>query len=332
MDPGEVGCFDVEGFESEPGPEFTIETFKQYADDFMNQYFRTRSKAMGQKQWEPSLEDIEGEYRRIVENPTEEIEVLYGNKLDSGVFGSGFPIISNASKVSEYPEYLTSGWNLNNTPRLTGSLLAFESFKTSGVATPQLQIGMCFSSFSWKVEEHHLYSLCYIHLGAPKIWYGVPGRYTVKFEMAMKKYLPDSLLEQPKLCDNLIIKLSPSAIKSESIPVYRCIQYPGEFVLIFPGAYYSGFDCGFNCAESVNVAPFQWLPHGQNVVELYSALRRKTSISHDKLLFSAARESVRAQWEIFLLRKNSLDNLRWTDGCGKDGILTKALKASLQNF
>lgn len=126
-----------------------------------------------------------------------------------------------------------------------------------------------------------------------------------------------------------VTKLSPSALKSEGIPVYHCIQYPGEFVLVFPGAYYSGFDCGFNCSEAVNFAPIDWLPHGQNAVELYREQRRKTSISHDKLLLDAAREAVKAQWEILLLSKKTLENLMWKDACGQDGILTKALKVIL---
>lgn len=78
-----VGCYDVEGFESESGPEFTLETFHKYADNFKSQYFCARSEVVGsdvdstldQERWEPSLENIEGEYRRIIENPTEEIEV-----------------------------------------------------------------------------------------------------------------------------------------------------------------------------------------------------------------------------------------------------------------
>ncbi|KAK7382388.1 hypothetical protein VNO80_01239 [Phaseolus coccineus] len=53
---------------------------------------------------------------------------------------------------------------------------------------------------------------------------------------------------------------------------------------------------------------------------------RKTSISHDKLLVGAAREQVRAQWELNLLKENTLDNLRWKDVCGKEGLLAKVLK------
>lgn len=128
-----------------------------------------------------------------------------------------------------------------------------------------------------------------------------------------------------------VTQLSPSILKSEGVPVYRCIQNPGEFVLTFPRAYHSGFNCGFNCAEAVNVAPVDWLPHGQIAVELYREQGRKTSVSHDKLLLGAAREAVRAHWELNLLKKNTCDNLRWKDACGRDGILAKAFKVILNS-
>lgn len=70
--------------ESEPGPKFSLKTFKKYADEFKSQYFnyKDKNKIIGSdiklaihQQWEPSVENIEGEYGRIVQNPTEEIKV-----------------------------------------------------------------------------------------------------------------------------------------------------------------------------------------------------------------------------------------------------------------
>ncbi|KAF5727012.1 putative lysine-specific demethylase JMJ16 isoform X3 [Tripterygium wilfordii] len=331
----EVAHFGIGGFVTKPGPEFTLESFKENADNFKSQFFGGRAKLVVgtsvnsnvlPQQWEPSVEDIQDEYRRIVESHSEDIEVFYGDNLDTRAFGSGFPTTFNSFELSDYPEYLKSGWNLNNVPRLPGSLLSFENFETSGVLVPRLLIGMCFSSFCWKVEEHHLYSLCYMHLGAPKVWHCVPGGYTVKFEAAKRKHRPELLVEQDKLHHTQVTKLCPSMLTSEAIPVYRCVQHPGEFVLVLPGAYHSGYDCGFNCAEAVNFAPLDWLLHGQNAVEFYHEQARKTSISHDKLLLGAANEVVKAQWEITLLKMNTLGNLKWKDACGKDGILAKALK------
>lgn len=123
-----------------------------------------------------------------------------------------------------------------------------------------------------------------------------------------------------------VTQLSPSILISEGVPVYRCVQNPGEFVLTFPRAYHAGFNCGFNCAEAVNIAPVDWLPHGQNAVELYREQGRRTSISHDKLLLSAAREAVKADWEYNFLKKHTSNNLGWKKVCGKNGILSETLK------
>ncbi|KAB1223863.1 putative lysine-specific demethylase JMJ14 [Morella rubra] len=362
-EPGDAGFYEAESFGFEPGPEFTLETFKKYADDFKAQYFSKTENASNvegnvatlKELWEPSIENIEGEYWRMVEKPSEEIEVLYGADLETGVFGSGFPKISSQVGSASDAKYIKSGWNLNNFPRLPGSVLSYESSDISGVLVPWLYIGMCFSSFCWHVEDHHLYSLNYLHWGASKIWYGVPGRDACKLEAAMRKNLPDLFEEQPDLLHKLalsllfscfpfvshslmhtyshiaqVTQLSPAILRSEGVPVYRCLQNAGEFVLTFPRAYHSGFNCGFNCAEAVNVAPVDWLPHGQISIELYREQGRKTSISHDKLLLGAAREAVRAQWELNLLKKNTLDNLMWKDVCGKDGILSKALKTRIE--
>ncbi|PQM36271.1 putative lysine-specific demethylase JMJ16 isoform X1 [Prunus yedoensis var. nudiflora] len=299
--PGETGHSYVKGFEPEPGREFTLENFERYAADFKIQYF-CKSEVRGrQDKWVPSLENIEAEYKLITENPTEEIEVLCGDNLETKALGSGFPTVSKDSNplaTSDHPEYLASGWNLNNLPRLPGSLLSFESHDTCNILVPQARVGMCFSSFHWKVEEHHLYSLAYTHLGAPKIWYGVPGKYSVNFEAAMRSSFSESSSEHPELRNWLVKQLPPSTLKSQGIPVFRCIQSPGEFVL--------------------------------EAVELYCEQGRKTSISHDKLLLGAAREAVRAQWDS-LFRKNTSDNFLCKDDYGKDGILTHVFKSRLSS-
>ena len=131
-------------------------------------------------------------------------------------------------------------------------------------------------------------------------------------------------------CQHLVqvTQFSPSLLKSEGVPVYRCVQHEGEFVLTFPRAYHAGFNCGFNCAEAVNVAPIDWLPIGQDAVELYREQARKITISHDKLLLGAAKEAIRAQWDILFLKRNTADNLRWKSMCGPDSIICKSLKVN----
>ncbi|GJN35658.1 hypothetical protein PR202_gb24453 [Eleusine coracana subsp. coracana] len=277
------------------------------------------------KLWAPSVEEIEGEYWRIVVCPTEEVEVDYGADLDTATFSSGFAKLPSSDDKQD--PYSGSCWNLNNLPRLPGSVISFEKEDISGVVVPWLYVGMCFSSFCWHVEDHFLYSLNYMHFGEPKVWYGVPGAEAVKLEESMRKNLPKLFEEQPDLLHELVTQLSPSVLKSEGVPVYRVVQNPGEFVLTLPRAYHSGFNCGFNCAEAVNVAPVDWLPHGQCAVELYREQRRKTSISHDKLLLKTAKEAVTQLWmNLFRCKSNDGEKYRWVDMCGKDGVLTRAIK------
>ncbi|GER36810.1 transcription factor jumonji (jmj) family protein [Striga asiatica] len=294
----ESNCEDKFGFQS--GSDFTLGEFERYAEEFKESYFEGMGKNGGdnvEKKWRPSVDEIEAEYWRIIEQPTDEVEVYYGADLETGMLGSGFLKGSDLSGESKIDEYIKSGWNLNNLPRLPGSVLNFEECNISGVVVPWLYIGMCFSSFCWHVEDHHLYSLNYLHWGDSKIWYGVPGNCATSLENAMKKHMPDLFEENPDLLNELVTQLSPSVLKLENVPVFRAVQNSGEFVLTFPRAYHAGFNCGFNCAEAVNVAPVDWLQHGQSAVELYSSQRRKTSISHDKLLLAAARKAIRAIWQ-----------------------------------
>lgn len=54
------------------------------------------------------------------------------------------------------------------------------------------------------VEDHNLYSISYMHCGAPKMWYGVAGKDALKFEAAMRKNLPDLFAAQPDLLHKLV--------------------------------------------------------------------------------------------------------------------------------
>ena len=81
----DAGSRATERFGFDPGTDFTLESFKKYADDFKSQYFSkplhdtakgcNPSMLQENEHWKPSVENIEGEYWRMVEKPTEEIEV-----------------------------------------------------------------------------------------------------------------------------------------------------------------------------------------------------------------------------------------------------------------
>ncbi|XP_010505547.1 PREDICTED: probable inactive lysine-specific demethylase JMJ19 [Camelina sativa] len=315
----------------ERGPGHTLKSFKSFADSYKKSHFSMKDEVLGSKNPSPSpqleeltVADVEKEYRQLVESPLVEIGVLYGNDIDTSTFGSGFPL----SEPSESCKYSTSGWNLNNTPKLPGSLLSLEDCES--ICVPRLSVGMCLSSQFWKSEKERLYSLCYLHEGAPRVWYSVAGCHQSKFQATMKNLIPEMSGEQPKKSFDPVMIMSPYQLSMEGIPVTRCVQNPGQYVILFPGSYYSAFDCGFNCLEKANFAPLDWLPHGNIAVRLNEEKSKKSLISYDKLLLSASREAVKYLKEYALSKKNPACYARWNDSCGKEGVFSNIVKSRVR--
>lgn len=74
----------VDDFESKHGPTFSLSTFKKFADNFKAMYFNcVKSVLSSDEKWEPSVENIEGEYGRIIQNPTHQIEVHQRIKIQN---------------------------------------------------------------------------------------------------------------------------------------------------------------------------------------------------------------------------------------------------------
>lgn len=118
------------------------------------------------------------------------------------------------------------------------------------------------STFSWHTEDMDLYSINYLHFGAPKYWYCIPPSDREKFEAMAISYFP----EQYKKCNQFLrhknTLISPSVIKQHNVTIHKMVHEPGQFVITAPGAYHAGFNSGFNCAESVNFATEKWIEVG----------------------------------------------------------------------
>ncbi|KAK9803401.1 hypothetical protein WJX72_006240 [[Myrmecia] bisecta] len=264
---------------------------------------------------EPSVDEIEAEFWRIVETPDEVVESLYGQDLDSGHHGSGLPLppfrqkmleqhlakTGQAAKVDkdensgekrvmteEDIAYSQHAWNINNLPRCKGSVLRYvigEELIT-GVMVPWLYVGSCLSAFCWHVEDHALYSINYLHMGAPKVWYGVPAHSSEALEEAVKDALPHLFEAAPDLLYQLVTMLSPLQLQARGVPVHRVVHREGSFVITFPNAYHAGFNTGFNCAEAVNFGPPDWIPYGTDIIEKYRKDGKATTLSYDALLIA----------------------------------------------
>ncbi|XP_022944767.1 lysine-specific demethylase JMJ706-like [Cucurbita moschata] len=199
------------------------------------------------------------------------------------------------SAFSKSDELGQSKWNLKKLPRLSESILRHLEEEIPGITHPMLYIGMVCSTFAWHVEDHYLYSINYLHSGAPKTWYAVPGSQANDFEKVAydEVYLDDVLPSYDvdgaaQVLAEKTTMLPPSLFMKHDVSVFKAVQMPGEFVITFPRAYHAGFSHGFNCAEAVNFAAGEWFPYGLIAAKRYSFLERRPLIPFEELLCKEA--------------------------------------------
>jgi histone demethylase JARID1 len=225
-------------------------------------------------------DDIESEYWNTVDNFDNSVQrtvtVQYGSDLDCTQVGSCFP--------KTYPY----GWNMNKLAILDDSVLKYLYQTIPGITSPMLYVGMLFSSFCWHVEDNFLCAINYIHSGANKTWYAIPGSAAQAFEKVMRDTLPDLFENQPNLLQMLITMLSPRVLQQHNVPIYRMQHEAGSFIITYPRAYHAGFNHGFNIAESVNFSPGTWLPYGRICINKYHHTHRPTAFAHDQIICTAA--------------------------------------------
>lgn len=204
-------------------------------------------------------EHFEGfDYRMDVSDFTpercEELERIYWKTLTYA------PPLYGADLMGTLFDDRTEEWNLNKLPNLLDVL----GTKVPGVNTAYLYLGMWKATFAWHLEDVDLYSINYLHFGAPKQWYSISQADARRFEAAMKSIWPT----EGKACDQFLrhksFLISPSRLLNDfGIKVNKCVSYPGEFVVTYPYGYHSGYNLGYNCAEAVNFALDSWLPMGK---------------------------------------------------------------------
>lgn len=66
--------------------------------------------------------------------------------------------------------------------------------------------------------------------------------------------------------------ISPTILKRYSIPCDTIVQEEGEIMITFPYGYHSGFNHGFNCAESTNFASRRWIEYGKRCAQVSDAV------------------------------------------------------------
>uniref|UniRef100_A0A0K8VTF9 [histone H3]-trimethyl-L-lysine(9) demethylase n=2 Tax=Bactrocera TaxID=47832 RepID=A0A0K8VTF9_BACLA len=158
-------------------------------------------------------------------------------------------------------------WNINR----LGTILDFVNedygIQIDGVNTAYLYFGMWKTTFAWHTEDMDLYSINYLHFGAPKTWYVVPPEHGRKLEKVANQYFPASYQNCNAYLRHKMTLISPQVLKQHDVPVSKITQEAGEIMITFPFGYHAGFNHGFNCAESTNFAMERWIEYGKRAVQ-----------------------------------------------------------------
>ncbi|KAK7676918.1 hypothetical protein QCA50_020108 [Cerrena zonata] len=150
-------------------------------------------------------------------------------------------------------------WNVAHLP----NILDLMDVRLPGVNDAYLYAGLWKATFSWHLEDQDLYSINYIHFGAPKQWYSIPQEESGKFFDVMKDTFNDEYKSCPEFLRHKTFLVSPQFLEKHGVQCNKIVHNEGEFIITYPYGYHAGFNYGYNLAESVNFALDDWFPFGE---------------------------------------------------------------------
>ncbi|CAG9815127.1 unnamed protein product [Phaedon cochleariae] len=154
-------------------------------------------------------------------------------------------------------------WNINKLGTILDLVNEDYGISIEGVNTAYLYFGMWKTTFAWHTEDMDLYSINYLHFGAPKTWYAIPPEHGRRLERLANGFFPGSYKTCQAFLRHKMTLISPQILKQYSIPYNKITQESGEIMITFPYGYHAGFNHGFNCAESTNFAQERWIEYGK---------------------------------------------------------------------
>ena len=142
--------------------------------------------------------------------------------------------------------------------------MAKDTGKTfEGVNSAYVYFGMWKATFSWHSEDMDLYSINFVHHGAPKTWYCVPPKHGHLLEKACQDLFPNVATWCSNFMRHKTCLVAPHVLDRYGVPYQKMIQEEREIIIVFPYAYHCGFNHGFNIAESTNFALERWIEYGK---------------------------------------------------------------------
>ena len=133
----------------------------------------------------------------------------------------------DASIFAGEDESAGSGWNLHGMPscRLR-PFLARLGASMPGVNRGMLYFGAPRAFFAWHVEDANLYSINYLHCGAPKSWYALSPERSRVFERLAGDHFPEAQSQCRDFLRHKNTLLTPQLVAAAS----GLLQYEGDMV------------------------------------------------------------------------------------------------------
>ncbi|OWF35207.1 protein Jumonji-like isoform X4 [Mizuhopecten yessoensis] len=226
--------------------------------------------------------NTEKEYWNIVKGRKSHV-VVHGGHIDTQAHNC---TVFSSKKDNHYYSH---PWNLNNLPHSPDSLLRYLGH-VSGVTVPTLHMGMAFTTSCWSTDIHSLPYVQYLHTESDTVWYSVPGHREEDFRSAMTTLVPTLVSDGPHWLREDTVMVPPDDLTANGVAVSRCVQRPGQFVVVFPRCYTSTISCGYSLAESVHYATPSWLEAGQIATKTLNDSFEPEMFSMDELLTRIAED------------------------------------------
>ncbi|XP_059165275.1 mucin-4-like [Physella acuta] len=221
--------------------------------------FNVQKKAMHVKEFEELANSKK--YRTPSHFDYEDLERKYWKNISFGAAIYGADI--NGSITDDDQDY----WNINRLGTILDHVKTDYGIQIEGVCTAYLYFGMWKTTFAWHTEDMDLYSINYLHFGAPKSWYAIPPEHGQRLERLAQGFFPTSFSECSAFLRHKMSLISPFILKKYSIPFHKITQEAGEIMITFPYGYHAGYNHGFNCAESTNFATKRWIEYGKRCLQ-----------------------------------------------------------------
>ena len=137
------------------------------------------------------------------------------------VAGTLFDAPSDDATSDDADARLAKGWDVSRLDSLLSRTLKEKNITLDGVNSSYLYFGMWRALFAWHTEDCDLYSVNYLHYGAPKFWYAIAPEDRERFEILAQGMVPEMWRACPEFLRHKELLISPTLLEQNGIPFTR---------------------------------------------------------------------------------------------------------------